>query len=174
MLIRQFRRSITGAVALTVLLSAPAIAATPVDVGEGTDRPQGSNATVMVNNCNTLDVEIFAETEGGQRSRIGTVRRTTQHELKLPDWLADGTTTSGRSRSRRRDASPKPSRRTRYPLRQANASLWSLCPSSRSPTSFTDRYDHSGRYLKDRTKEEGRGGMLPRPVRLGYAGTMRS
>jgi hypothetical protein len=77
MLIRQFRRSITGAVALTVLLSAPAIAATPVDVGEGTDRPQGSNATVMVNNCNTLDVEIFAETEGGQRSRIGTVRRTT-------------------------------------------------------------------------------------------------
>jgi hypothetical protein len=137
MLIGEFRRSINGTLALTVLLSAPAIAATPVDVGEGTSRPQGSNATVMVNNCNTLDVEIFAETEGGQRSRIGTVRRTTQHELKLPDWLADGTTPF-----RLRIYSYK---RPIPVSRQANASLWSLCPSSRSPTSFTDRYDCSGR-----------------------------
>ena len=83
----------TLAAALLFLAAVPATATTPGSAPDQPDRPQGSpTATVVVNNFNTLDVEIYAVTEEGRKFALGVVNRVSSRSLALPDRLADGTT----------------------------------------------------------------------------------
>ncbi len=53
---------------------------------------QGDQATLKVDNRNTLDVVVYAVTDNGNRYRVGSVHRLSTADLPLPAELADGAT----------------------------------------------------------------------------------
>jgi len=77
------------------LLAAAAIAFAapiPASPAQAVDTPPGSDATVLVKNHNSLDVQIFAVTECGKRFELGTVNRNSERSLALPERLLDEAT----------------------------------------------------------------------------------
>jgi len=53
---------------------------------------QSSQATLKVDNRNTLDVVVYAVTDNGERYRLGSVHRLSTADLPLPAELANGAT----------------------------------------------------------------------------------
>ncbi len=56
------------------------------------DNPPDADATVVVRNYNSLDVQVFAVTEEGKRYELGTVHRASERTLEIPEGLVANST----------------------------------------------------------------------------------
>jgi hypothetical protein len=72
------------------LLVAAAIAALAMIPAGASATPDNPDATVLVRNYNSLDVQVFAVTEAGKRFELGTVNRGAERSFVLPDRLMEG------------------------------------------------------------------------------------
>jgi len=77
------RHSVLVAAAAAVLLAVPASASVTID------NPRDTDATIVIRNYNSLDVQVFAVTESGKRFELGIVNRGKEREFALPDRLKD-------------------------------------------------------------------------------------
>ncbi len=86
----KFRLPVVAAAALAVVGATPTGPAVPSHPDNPADTPNSSEATVLVRNQNSSDVDVVAVTETGRRFLLGAVRQGAGRTFVLPRAVTDG------------------------------------------------------------------------------------